>query len=230
MLDQNSNYETMHGKKKKIIISFDLDYTLIDNTEGIVNSFHHATSVHDIPKIDDDLIKKMIGMPLNEIFSRSCNLDPSLLITSFREFYGNEGIYQVKMYPGIMEKLKELKTSFLLGVITSKRQDMAIKLLRYLNIDHFFDYIIGENEEIKSKLDLKLKNILYSAYSDHEFVIVGDHPKDKMLAEMFDCPFIGVLTGHHSADQLKRKNDKKYLILDGVANIDKFQVYSLFEN
>ncbi|MFX1275455.1 MAG: HAD family hydrolase [Promethearchaeota archaeon] len=220
----------MNIKNKKIILSFDLDYTLIDNTKGIVNSFQYALKKHAISNIDENIIKKMIGIPLNKIFSQVSDINPSILSASFREFYATKGIYQVKLYSGVREKLHELSNDFIMGVITSKKQEMAVKLLKHLKINHFFDYIIGENEEIKSKQDPKLKQLLFSKYQNHEFVIIGDHPKDKLLSDMLNCPFIGVLTGHHSKDQLIGKYSKNQLILKSIENINKLQIYSLFDN
>jgi len=220
----------MNPKNKNIILSFDLDYTLIDNTEGILNSFKFALEKHNVPKLDDDSIKKMIGIPLNEMFLRVSGLDPSILSASFRKFYAEKGIYQVKLYSGVYDKLNDLRKYFLLGVITSKKEEMAIKLLKFLKIDHFFDYIFGESEQVKSKLDLKLKSILLSRYPNHDFVIVGDHPNDKLLSEMLNCPFIGVLTGHHQKEQLIKKSNEKYLILEKMINIDKNLIFSFFDD
>jgi len=213
-----------------IILSFDLDFTLINNREGILNSFKHALVKHGVPLIEDTAIEEMIGIPLNEMFENACDLDPSLLSNTFREYYGEKGIYQVKMFPGAREKLLELKKeSFLLGIVTSKKQEMAKKLLEYLEIDGLFEYIIGETEEIKSKLDPKLKELLLANHSECKFVIIGDHPKDKALSDMLDCPFIGVLTGHFSENELSVNGNKKILILNSVKDITVKAIQSLFK-
>ena len=220
----------MNPKNENIILSFDLDYTLIDNTEGILNSFNYALNKYHISKLDDESIKKMIGIPLNDMFSQVSDLDPSLLSASFREYYADEGIYQVKLYSGVYDKLKDLSDYFLLGIITSKKEEMAIKLLKFLKIDHFFDYIIGESENIKTKLDPELKKILLLRYPNYKFVVIGDHPKDKYLSEMLECPFIGVLTGHHQKEELIKKISKKDLILEKMVHVDKNLIFSLFDD
>ena len=217
-------------KRDNIILSFDLDFTLINNREGILNSFKYALNKYDLPNVDDESIEEMIGIPLNDMFSKFTSIDPSILSRAFREYYGREGIYQVKLISGAREKLLELKkNSFVLGVITSKKQEMAIKLLKFLELDSLFNYIIGENESIKSKLDPELKKILHSTYPNHHFVIIGDHPKDRMLSEMLNCPFIGVLTGTHSKPNLKRNGDKKHLIFKSVRDITPEHILSLFD-
>ncbi len=216
-------------KKKKIVLSFDLDFTLIDNREGIVNSFNYALKKHDFPEVDRFKVETLIGTPLDVMFSKFTDFSSSILSSTFREYYGSKGIYQVKLYPGVINKLKELRNAgFLLGVITSKKQEMAIKLLKFLNLFKYFDHVIGETSDIKSKDDPNLKEFLFKKYPFHTFVVVGDHPSDKILAENLNCPFIGVLTGNHSIDQLKQGSNSRVLILGSVIEISEDIIISLF--
>ena len=217
-------------KNDNIVLSFDLDFTLIINKEGILNSFKYALNKYNIPLIDDYTLVNTIGVPLHQVFQ---DLVPALksseLITAFREYYQTEGIYQVNLIPGAREKLNELKNaSFTLGIVTSKKQELAIKLLKYLKLDDLFDYIFGENDDIKTKLDPKLKDLLFNMYPRHEFVIIGDHPKDMKLSEMLNCPYIGVLTGTSSTEQLRRNESRKHIILNSAADITIDKINSLF--
>ena len=78
-------------KDHKILLSFDLDNTLIDNREGIVNSFNYALKKYNIPTLERMEIEKMIGTPLDDMFKTVSNLDPKILSTAFREYYGKKG-------------------------------------------------------------------------------------------------------------------------------------------
>jgi len=215
-------------KFDKIFLSFDLDFTLIDNREGIVNSFKFVIKKYNLPEIKRSELEKTIGTPLDETFTRFFNLKTAPLISAFREYYGSKGIYQAKIFPGVKKKLKELKNSFNLGVITSKKQEMAVKLLKFLEIDHYFDYIIGETDKIKCKTAPELINYLLTNYAGYKFVVIGDHPYDKKLAETLDCPFIGVLTGNHTPEQLKKGDLFPCLILNSINDITADKIYTLF--
>ena len=212
----------------KLILSFDLDFTLIDNIDGIINSFNYAFKKFNLPKLDRLEIEKTIGMPLDEVFPRFSSIEPSILTSTFREYYSSKGIYQVRLFSGVKNKLKELKESFILGVITSKKEEIAVKLLKSLKIDVYFDYILGETESRKRKTDPKLKEYLFKKYPDYSFVVIGDHPKDRELAEMLNCPFIGVLTGFHNEKQLKLDDSSKFLILKSVNEITTEMINTLF--
>ena len=211
----------MHNKVN-IILSFDLDNTLINNREGIVNSFNYALRKYNLPEIMRSEIEKMIGIPLDEMFSKVTDVTPSMLSSAFREYYGIEGIFQAKLLSDVKKKLGELKKlGFILGIITSKKQEMAIRVVKYLKIDSFFEYVLGETENIKSKLDPSLKKYLLEKYPSSKFIIIGDHPKDAMLSKNLNCPFIGVLTGIHTTGQLKkaRENDSTTIILKSIKEI-----------
>jgi phosphoglycolate phosphatase len=220
-------------KNSHIILSFDLDNTLINNREGIVNSFKYALKKYNLPELNRGDIEKTIGIPLFEVFQKISDLDPNELIIAFREYYTRKGIYQGKLLPHIKDKLEELsELGFTLGIITSKKQELAQRITEILGISKYFDYIIGETEEIKSKVDPNLKNHLLKIYPNYQFIIIGDHPKDKALAQNLGVPFIGVLTGNHSAEELSQKKaitGVKIKILYNVSEINLNIIYDLLK-
>jgi len=215
---------------KKIILSFDLDNTLINNREGIVASFNFALNKYELPELESHVIESMIGIPLIDMFVEVTNKDPAKLVLAFREYYVKKGIFQAKLLPGIKSKLNELKEQqFKMGVITSKKQELARRVVELLNIHNFFDYILGETEDTKKlgKLDPSLRNFLIDNYPGYKIVVIGDHPKDVMLSNNLNCPFIGVLTGNHSANQLKAIKEGKTFIINSVSELDIELIHSL---
>lgn len=220
------------NKRENIVLSFDLDNTLINNRKGIINSFNYALKSYNLPKLKRSKIENMIGIPLNDMFGRISNLNPNLLSTAFRKYYGNKGIYQSKLLAGVKRKLKELQNySFKLGIITSKKQEMANKIVKILKIDKFFSYILGETEDRKElgKLDPSLKVILNELFPESKIIIIGDHPKDVLLSNNLNCPFIGVLTGHHSTEQLKRLKKGNFLSIKNIKALSLDIINSVLE-
>ena len=215
-------------KDHKILLSFDLDNTLINNREGIANSFNYALKKYNLPALERNKIEKMIGTPLDDMFEEVSDINPQTLSSVFREYYGDKGIYQASLLPGVKEKLEELKQkSFTLGVITSKKHEMAVRITKHLGIYSYFEYILGESENIKSKLDPNLKKYLLNKYKDYKIIIIGDHPKDKALAESLLAPFIGVLTGNHAVEELQQNPKVKAIIINSVKELNPNLIYSL---
>ena len=214
----------------KVILSFDLDNTLINNREGIVNSFNYALQKLNLPTMNRESIEEMIGIPLHQMFLTITEENVNDLIQSFREYYSKKGIYQGHFITGAKKKLKELKNSgFILGIITSKKQEMAVKMVEILKIRNLFDYILGETEERKDlgKLDPSIKIFFKKNYSNHHIIVIGDHPKDVMLSNNLECPFIGVLTGNHSNQDLIELKKGKYIILNSIREITRNRILEL---
>jgi len=211
-----------------IVLSFDLDNTLIDNKDGIIDSFNYTLREYNLKEKSRIEIEKMIGIPLNDMFTKVCDFDPSEMSKIFRKYYTIKGISQAKLLSGVKEKLKELKKySFTLGIITSKKQEIAVKVIKFLKIQKYFEYILGESHEIKSKNDPKIKELLNKMYPGYKFIVIGDHPKDAILSTNLNCPFIGVLTGFHSSDDLRSYAQNNHLIINSVQDLAIEEIYSL---
>lgn len=72
-----------------MIILFDLDGTLIDSTEAILESFHNSFAVHGFSVPDDAQIKALIGHPLDVMY-RELGVDEALVldfVTTYKEHY-----------------------------------------------------------------------------------------------------------------------------------------------
>jgi len=213
-----------------LLITFDLDFTLINNKHGILNSFQYAFAKYQIPLIKEEILEKTIGTPLEEVFKTKTNINPFKLVKAFREFYGQKGIYQVKLYDGVIEKLKAFKKAQIkLGVVTSKKREMAIKLLKYLNIFHYFDFVIGETDIIKKKTDIQVKQFFYNQFHHYKYLIVGDHLTDRYLAEMLECPFIGLLTGYSTEKELKTNARVPVLVLNNISELNVKTILNLLD-
>ena len=116
-----------------------------------------------------------------------------------------------------------------MGIVTSKKLEMAMRIIEVLQIHEYFDYVLGETEDTKElgKLDPKLVEILYSKYPGCKFIVIGDHPKDVMLSNNLNCPFIGVLTGNYSPSQLNEIKNGTAVIINDVSEITVDLIHSL---
>lgn len=215
---------------REIYLSFDLDNTLIKNTKGIINSFNYALEKYKKEKIPPKIIKQMIGIPLYEMFKDVTNETPEKYVSAFRDFYRKKGIYQSKLIKGVRKKLKELKESgFSLGVLSSKKHEMVHNILKILKIDYFFDLYLGETEQRKKKFDPITKKIFEKNFPNKQIIVIGDHINDAKVAEMLDCPFIGVLTGTTTKEKLIESISVPYLILKSIRDINLNVIYSILK-
>lgn len=95
------------------VILLDLDGTLSDPKEGITKSVQYALQKLNIIEPDLNKLDCFIGPPLQESFAQYYHLKEQEIhkaINYYRERFKEKGMYENKMYPSIVDLLKELKT------------------------------------------------------------------------------------------------------------------------
>ena len=132
-------------------ILFDLDGTLTDSQEGIVNCVKYALESMGIQETDEEKLKLFIGPPLDDMFMEIYNFTPEQALQArikYRERFADVGMYENKPYEGIRELLAGLKEKGVtLGVATSKPEFYSRKILDRFELSPYFDVISGADME-----------------------------------------------------------------------------------
>ncbi|MFM0621539.1 HAD family hydrolase [Streptococcus suis] len=191
-------------------ILFDLDGTLTDSGQGILNSVAYALEKMGIEEPDTANLNRFIGPPLYESFSRFYQLNPEdtqSAVDAFRVYFKEKGMFENQLYPGIIPLLEELRTSGkTLVIATSKPEIFAKQILEHFGIAHYFDVIAGAS--LDSSRISKADVIGYAinqleAFPKHA-VMIGDREHDIEGARMHQLPAIGVLYGYGSKQEFEK--------------------------
>lgn len=181
-------------------IIYDLDGTLLDTTEGILEAVKHTISCMKLNPLPEQSLIKFIGPPIQKSFQKYYNFDGNqsqVAANIFRDYYKSVSLLKAKPYSQIMNMCKELKQKGIKqAVATYKREDYAIDLLCHYNFDMFIDIIHGaDNNNILTKqniIELCIKELkTQSKYC----VFIGDSENDAIGAEKAGIDFIGVTYG-----------------------------------
>ena len=199
--------------KKYSIIIFDLDGTLTDPAEGIVNSVRYALNKFSIDENHDEKILKFIGPPLHTSFEKNNNLSPDeakQAVAYYREYYTEKGMMQNRLYDGIPEILQTLKSKgCVLFVGTSKPTIYAKKILEYFNIAQYFTDIVGSNLDL-TRVDKGevIEHILktYELTPKGDILMVGDTHFDIEGANVCGIDSIFVRYGYGVSDEVEKHN------------------------
>jgi phosphoglycolate phosphatase len=188
-------------------ILFDLDGTLTDPKEGIVNSIVFALNKLGIHEKDIAELDTFIGPPLRESFLKRYNLTNELADKAmfyYREYFSVKGIYENKIYPGVKEMLESSDQHYKLFVATSKPAVFAVEVLRYFKIDSYFDEIVGSN--LDNSLTDKTEIISYLVSTNglqvNDSVMIGDRKHDIIGAKNNSMKSIAVTYGYGSTEEL----------------------------
>ena len=181
-------------------ILFDLDGTLTDSGEGIINCASLALSHFGLGVPSREEMRVFVGPPLRDTLMRFGVKpeDVEEAMTVFRARYLTKGKFENKPYPGIRTLLEKLRAQgHKLYVATSKPEIQAVEIMDHFDLSRYFDIIAGATMD-KAR-DSKAAVIAYlkdQAGDMAQAVMVGDTAFDVTGAAAHGIPTIGVAWGY----------------------------------
>jgi phosphoglycolate phosphatase len=190
-------------------ILFDLDGTLTDPYPGMAKSLRYALDKFGIVEDSAEKIKRFIGPPLYQSFIEFYGFDEDkakLAVGYYREYYSDKGLYDNKLYDNVDNLLKTLKDAGKVCVIaTSKPQNFAHEVLKYLKIERYFDKVVGSNLEgtLYEKEDIIRFAIENGGLGKAETIMVGDRKYDILGARKNGIDSIAAAYGYGTMEELE---------------------------
>ena len=181
-------------------ILFDLDGTLTDSGEGIINCAILALEHYGLPIPSREEMRVFVGPPLHESFINhgvpADKADEAIKI--YRSRYIPIGAYENTPYPGIREVLEALKAAgHTLYVATSKPEEMSVKILQHFDLAKYFDMICGATMDTsRSSKEAVIAYLLEQNGRADNMIMVGDTKFDILGAREHGIPAIGVSWGY----------------------------------
>ena len=181
-------------------ILFDLDGTLTDSGEGIINCAIVALEHFHLPIPSREELRVFVGPPLQESFLRfgvpADRVDEAIAV--YRSRYIPIGKFENIPYPGIRELLEALKAEgHKLYVATSKPETMSVEILEHFGLAKYFDQICGASMDAsRSTKEAVIAYLLEQNGRADNMVMVGDTKYDVIGAKKHGISTIGVAWGY----------------------------------
>lgn len=188
---------------------FDLDGTLTDPGLGITNSILYALKKQGFPLLPRQELYKFIGPPLLESFQQYCGAtkeQSQSLVTAYREYFTQKGMFENVVYNGIPAVLSQLKEQgAALYVATSKPEPFAKQILEHFDLAQYFTFIGGSTlDETRTKKEEVIDYVLKENGLDpRESIMVGDRYYDIEGARCCGLAVAAVLFGYGDREELK---------------------------
>ena len=187
-------------------VLFDLDGTLTDSGEGIINCAIFAMEKLGVPVPPREKMGVFVGPPLWDTFRDfgvpSNRLDEAVDI--FRSRYVPIGKFENTPYPGILDVLEALRNQGRkLYVATSKPEVTAREILEHFDLSRYFTEICGASVDKtrSSKEDVIAYLLSLDACKEHS-VMVGDTAFDVIGAAAHGIPTIGAAWGYGKTEDM----------------------------
>ncbi len=193
--------------EKPRALLFDLDGTLIDSFDGIVQIFLEVLGEMGVTGASADDVRPMIGIPLEDCYAAFV---PRARVGEAVERYRANYVGRMHdispAYAGARELLEALRSvGVRTGVVSNKRGAAVREILARKGWT--LDVILGEGEGIRAKPepDLILAACERVGVKPDEAMYVGDSIFDARAALAAGVPFAGLTTGAHAADELDER-------------------------
>ena len=190
---------------------FDLDGTLTDPVEGIVNSVAYALDKFGITVEDKTTLHRFIGPPLVDSFRDFYGFTDEQArqaLAYYREYYATTGIHQNRVYDGMRELLYDLRQhGYRLMVATSKPEMYARRIFDVCGLAKYFEVIAGSDmaEKRAEKAQVVAYALSQSGTDRYDgFVMIGDRRFDVEGARTQGLPCVGVLFGYGDRAELEQ--------------------------
>ena len=190
-------------------VFFDLDGTLTDAKPGIVRSIQHALAELGRPVPDEEDLLWCIGPPLRSSFLKMLadEAEADRAVELYRERFGDVGLYENRVYPGIEMLLNELSaTGWKVYVATSKAEVYARRIVEHFELTALIGDVFGAelSGERSDKGELLAHALSCTGAAASRSVMIGDRSHDMVGAVKNGLTGVGVLYGYGSREELVR--------------------------
>ncbi|MDM5263804.1 HAD family hydrolase [Sulfurovum sp. XTW-4] len=198
-----------------MIILFDLDGTLIDSTEAILESFDVAFKTFGTAVPDEERIKAEIGHPLDVMFA-TLGVEASYVdahVQAYKRHYRKISCAKTVLLPEAREAVELASQHARLGVVTTKTAKYSIELLEHMGLMTYFDVLVGREDVVNPKPHPEpIFKALSKLQSERNiYWMIGDTPMDILAANAAKINSVAVTCGY--ADET--------LLLEHTDNVSK---------
>lgn len=181
-------------------IFFDLDGTLTDSKEGIINCARYTIDRLGGEQPDDATMLKFIGPPLVDSFMEHCGYDPEKAqeaVRVYRERYAPIGQFENVPVEGAAEVMARLKErGYVMALASSKPEEMCISICERFGFTPYLDVISGnplEKHATKADVIREAMRRMDLTEADKPFILmVGDRKFDVLGAKECGIDCVGV--------------------------------------
>ena len=190
--------------KKSVL--FDLDGTLTDSGEGIINCVIPALKHFGLPVPSREALRVFVGPPLQDSFiQHGVPADKAEeAVAVYRSRYVPIGMFENTPYPGIRELLEALTANgHKLYIATSKPEGMSREILDHFDLSKYFTMICGASMDFsRNTKEAVIAYLLEQSGESENMVMVGDTKFDSLGAKHHGIPAIGVSWGYGKVEDM----------------------------
>ena len=193
-------------------ILFDLDGTLLDTLDDLVDATNYALRTHGYAERTLPELRRFVGNGAANQIRLSLPLGSSAeeaeaVLSTYKPYYTTHCQIKTAPYPGVMEALAVLKEKYPIAIVSNK-PDAAVKALC---ADFFPEiYALGETPDCPRKPAADMVYKAMAAIGADRCVYVGDSEVDVRTGSNAGVPVLSVLWGFRDRQELEEAGGKYF--------------------
>lgn len=207
---------------------FDLDGTLFDTIEDIMNSGNELLAMHGMNPYTLGDYKLFVGLGVDSLIAsifkgRKTDEDEHLLRKrEYLEIYQRRMLETTSLYPGIADLISRLREEGVKLAILSNKQDQDVLLIvEHFNLKSAFEIVLGKRPELPIKPHPESLKLIIDGFGarPEEVVYIGDTKTDIETAKNASVAVIGVTWGFRPRRELVEAG-ADYIVDDPIAILE----------
>ena len=203
------------------LIIFDMDGTLVDTGMVIANTINHVRNHIGLQSLGTKIVLEKLNDPHTHSprFFYNCEEYTPMQIKLFEEYYTQNCTNGIALYEGIESLLQKLHGNYQLSIATNAHQKFAKQILDHLNIEKYFQHIVGADMVQIPKPHPQMIHYTMEKHNvqNHNCIVVGDSLKDSMAAQKAGARSITVnwgFTQHKDENVVHQVSHLEQLLLN----------------
>ncbi len=211
------------------LVLFDLDGTLVDSVPDLAYSVDLALRQLDMPTHGEEKIRSWVGRGAEKLIHAALTggfngtADADLFkkcFDLFSDIYLSNTDSRSTLYPGVRDGLDHMtKLNCKLACVTNKRELFTAPVLKAMNLQHDFSYVISGDTLPKKKPEPD--QLLFVAdklgIAPERSLMVGDSINDLHAARAAQMPILCVTYGYNHGDNIA--DSKPDILVDSLAEM-----------
>ena len=188
-------------------VFMDLDGTITESGPGIINAVLYMFERIGVNEDNEERLRGFIGPPVTEYLKRVYGFtedEAQQAYVIFREYYERQGVWESRLYEGIVEAIEDMKSAGKrVYIATAKPEFIALPVLKHFGVYDLFDRVFSVRRDIG--IYDKLQVLQHASKELGRIpgpVMVGDRSYDIEGGRAVGYATAGVLYGYGSRDEL----------------------------
>ncbi len=209
------------------LLILDFDGTIADTKKSIFTTVKETLEYLNLQSVNNEEVKKLIGLPLKRTFQEAANLKGKELELAMKEYrlrYDKIALNTVELFSGVLDTIQHLyEEGVMIAVASSKGKNSLRNLLEQLKVAHMMSVIVGEQDVREKKPSPKIVDYILNELDilPTETIVVGDTIYDVQMGASAGCHTCAVSYGNGRIEDIVDINPT-YVVNEFHSLIDIF--------